>query len=135
MQNTDATSARPILSKLEEDDLEEDEPIYIKPPHWWFEPVPEGHVLQWLKAVYGTVQAARRWHTKISTWMEDNDYRAVNSVKTIFLKRDGKEFIVHGIFVDDMKNVPTACQPNIFSMSSLRNILGISKSLEDIAFL
>ena len=32
-------------------DLEEDEPMYIKPPDWWFEPVPEGHVLQLLKAV------------------------------------------------------------------------------------
>ena len=60
-------------------DLEEDEPIYIKPPDQWFEQVPEGHVLQLLKAVYGTVQApaARRWHTKISPWMEDNDYPAV----------------------------------------------------------
>ena len=49
--------------------------------------VPEGHVLPLLKAVYGTVQAARRWHTKISTWMEDNNYRAVNSEKTIFMIR------------------------------------------------
>ena len=69
---------------------------------------PEGHVLQLLKAVYGTVQAASRWHTKISTWMEENDYRVVNSAKTIFMKRDVKEFIMHGIFVDDMKHVPTA---------------------------
>ena len=68
----------------------------------------EGHVLQLLKAVYGTVQAARRLHTKISTWKEDNDYRAVNSEMTIFMKRDGKEFIMHGIFVDDVKHVSTA---------------------------
>ena len=40
--------------------------------------------------------------------MEDNEYRAVNSEKTIFMKRDGKDFIVHGIFVDDLKDVPTA---------------------------
>ena len=78
------------------------------PPYWWFEPVPEGHVLQLWKAVYGTVQAALLWQTKISTWMEENDYRAVNSEKTIFMKRDGQEFIMHGIFVDDMKHVPTA---------------------------
>ena len=61
-----------------------------------------------LKAVHGTVQAARRLNTKILTWMEDNEYRAVNSEKTIFMKRDGKDFIVHGIFVDDLKDVPTA---------------------------
>ena len=40
--------------------------------------------------------------------MEDNDYRAVNSEKTIFMKRDGTDFIMHGIFVADMKHVQTA---------------------------
>ena len=88
--------------------LEEDENIYIKPPDWWFEPVPEEHVLQLLKAVHGTVQATCRWHTKISTWMEDNGYQAVNGEKTTFMKHDGKEFIMHWIFVNDMKQVPTA---------------------------
>ena len=34
--------------------------------------------------------------------------RAVNSEKTIFMKRDSKEFIMHGIFVDDMKHLQTA---------------------------
>ena len=89
-------------------DLDEDEPIYIRAPDWWFEPVQEGSMLQLMKAVYGTVQAARRWHTKISTWMENNDYAPVNSEKTIFMKRVGEDFIIHGIFVDDMKHVPTA---------------------------
>ena len=59
-------------------DLEDGEQIYITPPDWWLEPVPEGHVLQLLKAVYGTVQAARRWHTKISIWMKNNNYCEVN---------------------------------------------------------
>ena len=42
--------------------------------------------------------------------MEDNrdEYCAVNSEKTIFMKCDGKEFIMHEIFVDDMKHAPTA---------------------------
>ena len=56
-----------------------------------------------MKVVYGTVQAARQWHT----WMEDNDYEPVNSDKTIFMKRVGDDFIIHCIFVDDMKHVPT----------------------------
>ena len=54
------------------------------------------------------MQAARRCHTKILTWMEDNDYQAVNSEKSIFMNRDGKDFIMHEIFVDEMKHVPTA---------------------------
>ena len=40
-------------------DLKDDEPIYITPPDSWLEPIPEGHVVQLLRAVYETVQAAR----------------------------------------------------------------------------
>ena len=39
--------------------------------------------------------------------MEKNGYPAVNSEKTIFMKRDGSDFIIHGLFVDDMMHVPT----------------------------
>ena len=53
--------------------------------------VQEGHVLQLLKAICGTVLAARRWHTKISTCMEDHKNRAINSEKTIFMMCDGKD--------------------------------------------
>ena len=40
--------------------------------------------------------------------MEENGYPAVNSEKTIFMKRKGDDFIIHGIFVDDMKHIPTS---------------------------
>ena len=40
--------------------------------------------------------------------MEQNGYPAVNSEKTIFMKRQGSDFIMHGLFVDDMMHVP-AC--------------------------
>jgi hypothetical protein len=39
--------------------------------------------------------------------MEQNGYPAVNSEKTIFMKRQGSDFIMHGLFVDDMMLVPT----------------------------
>ena len=81
--------------------------VYIRPPDWWPEPIPEGHVFLLLKSIYGTKQAARRWHLRISEWMETNGYPAVNSEKTIFMKRDGDDFIIHGLFVDDMMHVPT----------------------------
>jgi hypothetical protein len=54
------------------------------------------------KAIYGINQAACRWDTRISTWMEENGYPAVNSEKTILMKRTGD-----GLFVDDIKSVPT----------------------------
>ena len=39
--------------------------------------------------------------------MEQNGYPAVNSEKTIFMKRQGSDFIIHGLFVDDMMHVPS----------------------------
>lgn len=39
--------------------------------------------------------------------MEDNGYPAVNSERTIFMKRAKDDFIIHGLFVDDIKLVPT----------------------------
>ncbi len=44
------------------DDVE----IYIKKPDWWPEVIPDGYVLLLCKSVYGTRQAARRWHQCIS---------------------------------------------------------------------
>jgi hypothetical protein len=74
-------------------DMAEDEDVYVKPQEWWFDPIPEGHEFSLKKAIYETKQAARRWHTRISTWMEENGYPAVNREKTIFMKRTGDEFL------------------------------------------
>ena len=56
-----------------------DDVVYIRPPDWWPEPIPEGHVFLLLKSIYGTRQAARKWHNHISAWMENNGYVAVNT--------------------------------------------------------
>jgi hypothetical protein len=37
--------------------------------------------------------------------MEAKGYLTVNSGKTIFMKREGKHFIIHGLFVDDMMHM------------------------------
>jgi hypothetical protein len=60
-----------------------------------------------MKSMYGTLQAARHWHVRISTWLEDHGYLAINSEKTIFMKHEGEEWIVHGLFVDDMIHAAT----------------------------
>ena len=82
-----------------------DEDIYVRPPDWWGDPIPEGHVFKLQKAMYGTKQAARRWHICLSDWMISHEYEAINSEKTIFIKRDGDDFIIHAIFVDDLKSI------------------------------
>ena len=82
--------------------------LYIRPPDWWPEPVPEGYMLQMMKSMYGTRQAARQWHVRISTWMEERGYLAVNSEKTIFMKHAGEDWIIHGLYVDDMIHASTS---------------------------
>ncbi len=71
-----------------------DDVVNIRPPDWWSEPVPEGHLFLLFKSIYGTLQVARKWHMHISTWMEKNGYSAVNSEMTIFMKRKGDEYIM-----------------------------------------
>ena len=39
--------------------------------------------------------------------MEQHGYPEVNSEKTIFMKRQGADFIMHWLFVDDMMHIPT----------------------------
>jgi hypothetical protein len=85
-----------------------DEKIYILAPDWWSERVPEGHGLLLMKSMYGTRQAARQWHVRISTWMEDHGYAAVNNEKTIFMKHENGDWIMHGLFVDNMVHASTS---------------------------
>ena len=89
-------------------DVEED--LYARAPDWWPELIPEGHCLQLRKNIYGTRQAARAWHVRLSTWMENNGYLPINNLneKTIFMKWYGEDFIIHGVFVDDFATIPTS---------------------------
>ncbi len=77
------------------------------PTDWWPEPFPQGHALLLTKSMYGTRQAASQWHQRISGWMESHDYMAVNNEKTMFMKCEGSDFIMHGLFVDDMAHAST----------------------------
>ncbi len=43
----------------------------------------------------------------ISDWMEQHGYSVVNSEKTTFMNREGEDFIIHWLFVDDFMHVPT----------------------------
>jgi hypothetical protein len=84
-----------------------EEELYARAPDWWPELVPEGYCMQLRKNIYGTRQAARAWHIRLSTWMEEHEYLPVNNEKTIFMKWEGEEFILIGVFVDDFSAIPT----------------------------
>ena len=40
--------------------------------------------------------------------MTSKGYAAVNNEETIFMKWEGKDFIIHGLFVDDMQHTSTS---------------------------
>jgi len=40
--------------------------------------------------------------------MEEHGYLPVNNEKTIFMKWDEDDFIIHGVFVDDFATIPTS---------------------------
>ena len=84
-----------------------EEELYIYPPDWWPEPFEPGNALLLKNSIYGLKQAARCWHTRVSTWMIENDYLPVNEEKTIFRKQEGSDYIIHGLYVDDIKSVPS----------------------------
>jgi hypothetical protein len=88
-------------------DMAKDADIYMQSQDWWFDPIPKEYVFRLKKAIYGNKHATRRWHTRISSWIEESGYPAVNSEKMIFMKRTGNDFIIHGLFLDDIKLVPT----------------------------
>ena len=104
-------------------EMEEDEKVYIR--DWWPEPIPEGHVLLLLKSMYGTKQAAGRWHIRISDWMEQNGYPEVNREETVFMRRQGSDsdFIMHCLFVDDMIHVPTCDKLHDEFLTLYQNLL------------
>ncbi len=55
-----------------------DEKIHMRPPDWWPESLPNGPPLQLMKSMYGTPLAARQCHERISKWMEEHEYHAIN---------------------------------------------------------
>ena len=85
-----------------------DEDLYARAPDWWPELVLERYCLQLRKKIYGTRQAARAWHVRLSTWMEEHGYLPVNNEKTIFMKWEEDDFIIHEVFVDDLASIPTS---------------------------
>ncbi len=60
-------------------------------------------------SIYGTKQEAQKWHNHIPNGIINNAHLAVNSEKTIFKKTEGSDYIIHGLFVDDMMHI-SSCE-------------------------
>jgi hypothetical protein len=53
-------------------------------------------------------EAAKPWHVRLSTWMEEHGYLSVNTEKTIFMKWEEDDFIIHRVFDDDFPTIPAS---------------------------
>ncbi len=60
--------------------------------------------------------------------MKKNDHLVVNSEKKIFMKRQGDDFIIHCLFLDDMMHVPTSDALNTEFMEKYTRYFGMSLS-------
>ncbi len=91
----------------------------MRAPDRW--PELEGYSLHpsLMKNMYWTRQAAKAWHVHLSTWMEEHGYLPVNNEKTIFMRWEEDDFIIHGVFVDDFATFPTCPEwPHFFVSNS-----------------
>ncbi len=84
----------------------------------------EGDIPLLVQSIYGTKQAARKWHSHISDWinngylpstLRNNGYLAVNIEKTIFKKTKGFQYIIYGLFVDDTMHI-SSCDELIMEL-------------------
>jgi hypothetical protein len=76
---------------------------YLPPPDWWPEPISEGHVLPLVKSIYGTKEAARKWHNYISGWIIKGTLQS--TVKRPFSRRPRDLIISFMAFVDAMMHI------------------------------
>jgi hypothetical protein len=60
------------------------------------------------KALYGLKQASRAWYARLKTFLLDHGYVMGSVDKTLFTLKDGNDFLLVHIYMDD----------NIFSGSS-----------------
>jgi hypothetical protein len=54
--------------------------------------------------------------------MEDRGYKAVNSKKTIFMNHENGDWIMHGLFVDDMVHASASKKVELDFISEYKGI-------------
>ncbi len=82
-----------------------DDVVYIRPSDWWPELYQKDTGFCYSRAFMVRCKQNIKWHAHISTWMENSGYEAMNNEKTIFMKGNGAQYIIHGLFVDDMMDI------------------------------
>ena len=83
--------------------LPDNEPVWIYPPEG-YNGCPRGYVLKLNKALYGLVQAARRFYVEFASYLIDpkgGKFKRCPADPCLFVRIEGNEMVLCGIHVDD----------------------------------
>jgi hypothetical protein len=89
---------------------EMEEEVYCQFPEGWPHATEEGLVLPLLKSLYGTKQASRQWQKTLRNAMDSMVFKRCEADPCVFIKRDGDEFILAVVYVDDIFGVSNSTE-------------------------
>nr|GEV26001.1 retrovirus-related Pol polyprotein from transposon TNT 1-94 [Tanacetum cinerariifolium] len=78
------------------------EEVYVRQPEGFVDTDNPNHVYKMKKALYGLKQAPRVWYDMLSSILVSQDFSKGLVDPTLFIRRDGKEFLLVEIYVDDI---------------------------------
>ena len=81
-------------------DLQEE--VYVCQPEGYIQSGKEEKVYKLKKALYGLKQAPRAWYSKIDAYFQQDGFERSDNEPTLYLKKQGTEFLVVCLYVDDM---------------------------------
>lgn len=76
--------------------------MYVVQPEGFIVPGAEKKVYRLRKALYGLKQASHEWYKKIDSYFLENNFERSGNEPTLYLKRQGTDFLVVCLYVDDM---------------------------------
>ncbi|KAA0045047.1 gag-pol polyprotein [Cucumis melo var. makuwa] len=76
--------------------------VYIAQPEGFIDLVHRDHVYKLCKALYCLKQASRAWYERLSTYLLQQGYQREGADQTMFTYRQGAEFLIVQIYVDDI---------------------------------
>ncbi|MCI03227.1 retrovirus-related pol polyprotein from transposon TNT 1-94, partial [Trifolium medium] len=80
-------------------DLQEDVYMIIPPGVTRSKP---NQVCKLVKSLYGLKQASRRWHEKLTTFLQQHQYKQATSDHSLFIRKNESSFTVLLVYVDDV---------------------------------
>jgi hypothetical protein len=79
-----------------------DADIYMEQPDGYIDEDHQDYVCKLKKSLYGTKQAARQWNQRLHEHMRVHGFNRTEADHCVYIRTQGKEFVVIVIYVDDL---------------------------------